>query len=288
MKRKFVPGSEWLYLKIYAGVKTADLILEEAVQPLVEYFQENDLISKWFFIRYNDPKPHLRVRFNLNNIDDYSKILEKINETLQEYIKSGEISSILTDTYNREMERYGENTIEEAETLFCTNSEFTLQCLHYDDEEKIIVSLFYIDEILSKLNLSTEEKLNWIKDFNAAFKQEFKADKKLNSQLDKKYREFKPKYLDFLQSKEFLEERNIIISNIEESNSILQGIIYHNENKSLEMSLQRFFSSIFHMNINRIFVSNQRLFELVIYDYLLRNYKAEFFMDKRISSVSKY
>ena len=273
MERKFVPGSEWLYLKIYTGVKTADIILEETVQPLVEYLQENNFISKWFFIRYNDPKPHLRVRFNLNTIDDYSKILEKINETLQEYIESGEISNIVIDTYNREMERYGENTIEKAETLFCINSKFTLQCLHYDDEEKIIVSLFYIDEVLSKLNCSVEKKLNWIKDFNTAFKQEFNADKKLNSQLDKKYREFKPKYLDFLQSEEFLEERNVIISNIEESSSVLQDIISYDENQSLGMSLQRFFSSIFHMNINRLFVSNQRLFELVIYDYLVRYYK---------------
>src|SRR5690606_2700631 len=115
-----------------------------------------------------------------------------------------------------ELERYGENTIEEAETLFYKNSEFILQCLHYDDEEKIIISLFCIDEVLSKLNLSVQEKLDWIKDFNAAFKQEVNADKKLNSQLDKKYRKFKPKYLDFLQSEEFLEERNIVISNVEE------------------------------------------------------------------------
>lgn len=277
MKRKFIPGSEWLYLKIYTGVKTADLILEEAVRPLVENFQENDFILKWFFIRYNDPKPHLRVRFRLNNTDDCHNILNKIDESLKEYIESGEISNIIFDTYNREMERYGENTIEEAETLFHTNSEFTLQCLHYDDEEKIIVSLFYIDEILSKLNLSVEKKLNWIKAFNTAFKQEFNADKKLNSQLDKKYREFKSKYLDFLQSEEFSEERNYIISNIEEGNLVLQDIIGHDENHSLGISLQSFFQSMFHMNINRLFVSNQRLFEMVIYDYLLRCYKTQLF-----------
>lgn len=273
MKRKFIPGSEWLYLKIYTGVKTADLILEEAVQPLVEYFQENDFVSKWFFIRYNDPKPHLRVRFRLNNTNDYSKILDRINDSLQEYIQSGEISNIVIDTYNREVERYGENTIEEAETLFHKNSEFTLQCLHYDDEEKIMVSLFYIDEILNRLNLTIQYKLDWIKDFNTAFKQEFNADKTLNSQLDKKYREFKPKYLDFTQSADFLVERNVIISNIEESNLVLQNIINHDKNQSLGMSLQSFLSSIFHMNINRLFVSNQRLFEMVIYDYLLRYYK---------------
>lgn len=278
MKRKFPPGSEWLYLKIYTGIKTADIILEETMQPLVEYLQENNFILKWFFIRYNDPKPHLRVRFRLNNTNDYDKVLNKINESLKEYIESGEISSIIFDTYNREIERYGENTIEEAEALFCINSEFTLQCLHYDDKEKIFASLFYIDEVLSKISLSIEEKLNWIKDFNTAFKQEFNADKQLNSQLDKKYREFKPKYLNFTQSAEFLEERNIIISNIEESNLVLQNIINHEENQSLEVSLQSFFSSIFHMNINRLFVSNQRLFEMIIYDYLNRYYKSAVFV----------
>lgn len=277
IERKFIPGSEWLYLKIYTGIKTSDIILEEAVQPLVEYFQENDFISKWFFIRYNDPKSHLRVRFKLNNTNDYGKILNEINESLKEYIESGEISNILIDTYNREIERYGENTIEEAETLFYINSEFTLQCLHYDDEEKIIVSLFYIDEVLSKLNLSPEEKLNWIKDFNTAFKQEFNADKKLNSQLDKKYREFKQRYLDFIQSEEFSEERNFIIFNVEESNLALHNVIKHNETPTLEISLQSFFQSIFHMNINRLFVSNQRLFEMVIYDYLLRYYKMKLY-----------
>lgn len=145
-KRKFVPGSEWLYLKIYTGVKTADLILEEAVQPLVGYLQENNYISKWFFIRYHDPKPHLRVRFRLNNTNDYDKILNKINKSLKEYIESGEISNILIDTYNREIERYGGNTIEEAETLFYTNSEFALQCLHYDDEEKSLFLFFILME----------------------------------------------------------------------------------------------------------------------------------------------
>ncbi|NML58267.1 lantibiotic dehydratase [Chryseobacterium sp. RJ-7-14] len=278
VKRKFSPGSEWLYLKIYTGVKTADIILEEAIQPLTECFEKNHYISKWFFIRYNDPKPHLRLRLHLNNSNGYNEILGKINQSFEQFINSGEISNIQIDTYNREIERYGENTIEEAETLFCINSNFILQCLHYDDEEKIIVSLFYIDKVLSKLNLSTEKKLSWIKDLNTAFKQEFNADKKLNSQLDKKYREFKPTYLDFIQSAEFLEVRDVIISNIEESNLVLQNIISHEEDESLGMSLQSFFSSIFHMNINRLFVSSQRIFEMVIYDYLLRYYKSKIFM----------
>ncbi|MFZ4927979.1 thiopeptide-type bacteriocin biosynthesis protein [Chryseobacterium sp. Mn2064] len=274
MKRKFIPGSEWLYLKIYTGVKTCDIILEEALQPLIEYFQENKYISKWFFIRYNDPKPHLRIRFKLDNIDDYSKILKRTKEVLQNYIESGEVSNIVIDTYNREIERYGENTIQHAETLFYINSEYALQCLCYDDEEKIIVSIFYIDELLNKLNFSVQEKLDWIKDFNITFKKEFNTDKKLSSQLDKKYRDFKPKLIDFLTSEEFLEERNTILFNIEKSNPVIQNIIFHCEGQTL----QSFFQSIFHMNINRIFVSYQRLFEMLIYDYLVRYYKMKLYI----------
>lgn len=273
--RKFVPGSEWLYLKIYTGVKTSDIILEESIQSVTEYLQANNYISKWFFIRYHDPKIHLRIRFYLNNTEDYTVVVNKITNGLQEFTDSGEIFNISIETYTREIERYGKNTIEEAEMLFHKNSEFTLQCLHYEDEEKIMFSLFYIDEILNKLNLSIQEKLDWIKDFNTAFKQEFNADKKLNSQLDKKYRDFKPKFLDFIQSEEFCGERNYIISNIDECRIVLQNGFNHYENQSLGIiPLQNFFQSIFHMNINRLFVSNQRLFEMIVYDYLLRYYKS--------------
>ncbi|CAA7196415.1 Nisin biosynthesis protein NisB [Chryseobacterium potabilaquae] len=282
LERKFTLGSEWLYLKIYTGIKTADSILEECIQPLKEYFQENNYISKWFFIRYNDPKPHLRVRFKLNNCLHYEEVLVKINDALQEYIKSGEISNILVDTYIREMERYGQNTMEDSEALFYGNSEFTLDCLHYDDEEKIIITLFYIDEILNRLALPMSEKLEWIRIFNTAFKKEFNADKKLNSQLDKKYRDFKTKFLEFIHSEEFSEERYAIVSHIEENNLVLQNILLHHKNRSLGMSLSSFFQSVFHMNINRLFVSNQRVFEMVIYDYLLRYYKTLNFSHKTI------
>jgi len=275
MKRKFPPGSEWLYLKIYTGIKTADLVLEEIIQPLIEYFQRNLHISKWFFIRYNDPKPHLRVRLLLNNVIFYNEILGKIDQLFEQFINSGEVSNIQLDTYNREIERYGKNTIETAESLFHKNSEFTLEYLHYDDEEKIIACIFYIDEILNKLELSIQEKLVWIKDFNDDFKNEFNADKKLNYSLDKKYRGFKPKYIKFLYSDEFSESRSYIVSHIKTTIPEIQKIILHCKNQSLDISLRNFFQSIFHMNINRLFISQQRIFEMIVYDYMMRFYKSK-------------
>lgn len=268
MVRKLSPGSKWLYLKIYTGVKTSDVLLEEVIQPLTEFFIENSYISKWFFIRYNDPKPHLRVRFELSDNNYYSEILDKIQFTFEKYINLGEISNFVIDTYSREIERYGISTMDDAEYLFYKNSDFFVkECLHLNDEEKIIVSLFYINKILDLLKLSVNEKLLWIKNSNDAFKKEFSADKKLNSQLDKKYRLFKPKYVDFIESEEYLDFRKNTEAHIIELSPTLENIILKNP------SLQDFFQSIFHMNINRMFVSNQRLFEMIIYDYLFRYYK---------------
>lgn len=271
--RKFPPGSDWIYLKIYSGVKTSDVILQETIHPLICHLKEQGFIDCWFFIRYNDPKSHIRFRLKLINNQNYNKVFYKINKIFQQYIESGEISNILLDTYTREIERYGETTIESAETLFNKSSDLVLNFLEYDDEEKIITSLFYIDKVLSELKLSIFEKLEWISLFNTSFKKEFHADKALNSQLDKKFRVFKPSYLDFIHSEEYTEIRNIIISNIKDSHFMYENIIQCQTKHINVVSLSSFFQSIFHMHINRIFTSNQRSFEMIIYDYMYRYYK---------------
>ena len=274
--RIFYPGSEWIYFKIYTGVKTSDIFLLEVIKPLVEQLQNEHVIKKWFFIRYNDPKPHLRIRFNISNLNNYNYILEKINSLFdEEYMNSREISNIIIDTYKRELERYGENTIEYAEELFFRSSELILKFLEYDDEEKIMVVLFYIDCFLSELGLSNEEKINWIKNFDNAFKTEFNADKSLKNQLKKKYLNFQPKYFEFIKSIEFKDIRNLITNNISDIHIVIEKILELEKKECLNVGIKDFFQSVFHMHINRLFVSNQRLFEMIVYDYLLRFFQVK-------------
>ncbi len=273
VKRRFIPGEQWLYLKIYTGIKTADIILEEVINPLTISLLEDKSIRHWFFIRYHDPQPHLRIRLYVNNFQNYYSILNKLTVALEKYIDSEEISNIINDTYIRELERYGEETISYAETLFFHSSLFSLSFLWANDEEKIIAILFYIDQLLSQIGLSVNEKLQWIKDYNISFKEEFNADKRLNQQLDKKYRAFYPKFQDFLLSPESKEFRDVILENLHLSSDALENICNSYDENTNPRTLQFFFQSIFHMAINRMFISEQRLFEMIIYDYLYRYYK---------------
>jgi len=63
--RTFIPGSEWIYFKIYTGTKTADAILKNELYGFVSEMLKNKVIDKWFFIRYNDPDFHIRLRIHL-------------------------------------------------------------------------------------------------------------------------------------------------------------------------------------------------------------------------------
>jgi len=78
IQRSFIIGSEWLYYKIYTGPKTSDLVLTDIIKPVVANLIANDTIDSWFFIRYNDPKHHIRVRFHYNKPADVAIIINEL------------------------------------------------------------------------------------------------------------------------------------------------------------------------------------------------------------------
>ena len=51
LPRRFAPGSEWLYLKLYTGTATADKLLGTAVKGLTDRLLNQGLVDRWFFVR---------------------------------------------------------------------------------------------------------------------------------------------------------------------------------------------------------------------------------------------
>lgn len=129
MQRNFCLGSEWLYYKIYTGVKTTDLILLEKLQPVILQLKKRKIIQQWFFIRYKDTDEHFRIRFLIDNTTNLSKVIKAFYPVMNELLQDNLIWKIQTDTYKRELERYGEITIEDSEFLFWKDSEMILQYL---------------------------------------------------------------------------------------------------------------------------------------------------------------
>ncbi len=279
-KRTYILGDEWLYYKIYCGARTSDLILTEAIKPLTEQLLHQKLIDSWFFIRYGDPDFHIRIRFHLCDVQDIGEVILKFNTALQSYVDQRIVYKLQADTYIREIERYGDNTIEVSEKLFFYDSMMLLDAITMIEDEELyfLFVLKAIDRLLDSFGYKNQEKLDLVTRNSHGFKQEFHADKRLNKQLDKKYRGLKNKISSFLGGEvqgEIAVLDHIIDHKTESINSIVKQIKTYHENNELAMQLDDLLSSYIHMLVNRAFRSKQRFYELVCYDFLVRYHKTK-------------
>jgi len=278
MKRDFCIGSEWLYYKIYTGVTTADHILLEKLYPKILELNEKKLILKWFFIRYKDTDDHLRIRFLLSKPNSLTEVIAKIYPILNILLEQNTVWKIQTDTYQREIERYGEKTIEESETLFWHDSEMILRYLHLKsnfekEESQLLFSFLAIDQFLNSFSQSNTDKLLLMDNLQLSFKDEFNVDKTLKKEMDKQYRDLFPEMETLLSEGATANYNEFCILIQEKRNQNSKTIISIKDN--LEIPLSNFLMSHIHMMVNRQYSSKQRMYELLIYDHLFRFFKTK-------------
>lgn len=284
-QRTFSMGSEWLYYKCYCGVKTADRILTEAIYPAVKQLLAAGEIDKFFFIRYNDPEFHLRLRFHLPDPSRLGHVVGLLHQCLRPFETTGAIWKTQTDSYCRELERYGHHSIEQAETLFFHDSMSVLEMLENtwgDKREEVrwLWSLRAIDELLDVFGYTPEGKQKLTEILKDSFATEFNADKFLKTQLNNKYRENRKEIEEVMDRQcDAGSALYPILALLADKNKALQPvaaqILEMKAAGTLERSLDDLMFSYIHMLVNRTIPSKARLHELVIYDLLHQYYRSQ-------------
>ncbi len=272
LKRKFVLGDEWIYFKMYTGRVTANEILLNNIHYLVNTLKDKLIIDKWFFIRFNDPEFHIRVRFHIIDINDISYVIDEINKQANILLEEKKIWKIDFSPYDRELERYLWNNIKNSETLFHYDSELCLSLLCHLKEtnqpEKVWIYIIRsIDEYFNSFSIDLITRLAVISRMFDSFWIEFGSDKKIKLQIDKKYRLYYTEITKVLnKSYEVIDgifhERKVHIANISFE-------IYKSEH------VENLLRSYIHMNINRLINANPRFHELLIYGLLQKQYKQQ-------------
>jgi len=282
IKRNFIIGDEWLYYKIYTGVKTSDKILISSIKPLINQLINNNLIDSWFFIRYADPDFHLRIRFHCLNIDNLGKIIKYFLEYIDQFIESDVIWKVQVDTYKRELERYGEKNIFLSEQFFYCESLLLLETLSFfsginGSQNKFYFVIKLIDLYIDCFMYDIQNKLDLFETLKESYNNEFNMNKNLKIQIDQKYRLFYKDIESALSSCKDKTDSNILTS-IELHKIRITPIIDEINNKRvkgiLDVNADHLLKSYIHMAFNRFFNSNQRFHELIIYNLLYRYYKS--------------
>jgi thiopeptide-type bacteriocin biosynthesis protein len=290
MQRTFIIGDKWLYLKLYTGLKTADTLITALIGSLSSNFIDDNLAEKWFFLRYNDPQFHLRWRISITDPEKIGTIITRVNKAIVPYLDNDMIYKVQLDTYKREIERYGSNSIGIMEQLFWHNSMLVCDYLSQtkdseDEKNRWLFSMRAIDSFLNLFNYELDQKLRLLTIMANSYGKEFNIDSTLISQLSDRYRANKKDIFNFMSLT--FDDANAYEAllkvqhqfNIRSTKGVNEILKLEND-KQLAVSVDNLLISYIHMFMNRLFRSKQRLHEMVIYGFLFRYYRSQLAQSK--------
>jgi thiopeptide-type bacteriocin biosynthesis protein len=276
MKSTFILGEKWLYYKIYCGTQSTDNILIDKIAPFSKHYLNNHLITQWFFIRYDDPDPHLRIRFKLKNKSDLGKLVTAFLKMIYPSFKNGIIWNITTDTYVRELERYGVKTMKPSEQIFNNNSELVIKMLNSVKEEELyfLIILRCVNSFLNQFQLEKDELFEFYKLNALAFTTEFDVQKVTRISIDKKYRNIRNRFEEIMHNEKFVGKypslNQIIFENATLNKDSIKMVRTLKVENLLDVDFVELLSSYIHMFFNRAFRTNQRFYEMLGYEFLRR------------------
>jgi thiopeptide-type bacteriocin biosynthesis protein len=272
VKRELAPGSEWLYIKLYCTACTADQLLVKTILPFVSKSASNT-IEQWFFIRYTDDGPHLRLRFKVKP-GCIGIFFEALHNQL---IKSPLYSSIhnyQVDTYKRELERYHPAMIEIVESHFCASSQLITRYLKHIKSGVVrypehSLSLVTTLSMIRGLYPGIQDQLLFLKGITDSMMAEFGESKSLKVSLDERYRKLKTSLTFLTAGNSYFKDCKIA-----KEEQIFNRSIKAIWQKACHLSQpeqNQLLADITHMHLNRAFCEQQREQELATYYVLYKH-----------------
>lgn len=283
VRRSFPPGSEWLFAKLYVGSSTADAVLREVVGPVVRSLQATGAIESWFFIRYGDPRWHLRVRFHGDPARLRTEVLPALESEVRPLLEDGSLWRFQLDTYEREVERYGGPAgIEPCEQLFHVDSEAALEIVEslegdQGTDARWRLALWGIDALFNDLGYGPELRRTVLGRIRDSFFREFGGGKPLRVQLDQKQRAERRALERLLQGEagDLGLGLDILRRRSERNAPILARLTELESEGRLLPPVEHIVPSLIHMQVNRLIRSAPRAHELVLYDLLSGIYDSQ-------------
>lgn len=295
VERDFLPGSEWLFAKIYASPSFVDRLLVTEIKPLAASALASGAADRWFFIRYGDPHWHLRLRFHGDPKKLSAQVLPELWTCLEPHKKEGRIWRMQFDTYERELERYGGTEgMRIAERLFWYDSELVLELLAAISEQlsgeiRWHMAVVSVDSLLNGLGLDLSNRRKLLNDVGRMQEQRFGVQQSYRQQVSEKFRNQRHRLESLVEATDdssgfpapaqaalagFADQMKTIHSELDDARKA----------GTLAKPIEDLAGSYVHMHLNRMFRSAANAQEMVLYDFLARTYDSKMAREKRSES----
>ncbi|OFV10469.1 MULTISPECIES: thiopeptide-type bacteriocin biosynthesis protein [Sphingobacterium] len=141
---------QWLYIKVYCDEHNCDEIIMDVIE-IANRSLSSLKIKKYFFLRYNDGKNHIRFRFLIEDLINRNSLFELLIDSLNSKFKN---LTITKDVYRDERRRYFYHSIETVEDIFYLDSKFSSELLYQKTRTEFFSILAYsVESYLDDLGL---------------------------------------------------------------------------------------------------------------------------------------
>lgn len=276
-KRQFVPGEEWIYVSLFCTQKNADLILGTTIKKIIDKLAQEKKLDSWFFIRYGDPRFHIRLRIKPRK-QFRPEVDELVNKALLKLQKSGLTWDVKKEVYNRELNRYGDLNINATEKLFQADSQFIVNILPFFTSTQLSnirwkIAILSIDSLFSDFRIDIQKRINILESLKRSFFiEQYVTTKHQQNWLKQNFRNKKNALEATITRKDAdLSVVQACLTVRSQSLTKLSAIIQKNLAKNY-FSIEDILPSYMHMMMNRLFVSQHRRQEMIIYDLMHQYY----------------
>jgi thiopeptide-type bacteriocin biosynthesis protein len=277
-RRRFHPGTEWLYANLYGSPGGADRVLVEHVGPLARRLREDGVVDRWFFIRYADPGRHLRVRFHGDPRELLAEALPAFNDALAPALADGLVYRIALDTYEREVERYGGlEGVELMEQAAEADSDAAIDLLGHrmDAVKRRHLTVASLAGLYEDSGLPLESRHACCALLRAAWAP---AGRPLGALLGPQERSERAQLAATLEALEN-DDAEPPLSALRRRSTVLAPVLAQmralDDEGILELPLDDVVSSLAHMSVNRLLMRGANLDEVRVHDALARVYEAQ-------------
>ena len=234
-------SNEWISMKLYMNEHFMDYFIINYLDKLVD-----DISGKkdWFYVRYKDPKSHIRIRIYVGDTSDVS--YSKIRKLLYKLERKKIIYYSVLDEYIPETSRYGGVfLINRIEELFIESTNISKKIIETAYQNSNLKEKLYYIWIISLL-ISINEYCD-IENLLSIYKKYYKRNAEEN--ILRKY--IITNYIKNEKIEDFRFVDEITKNYQVKINKIISEILKCNDHNDILLS-------IFHMNHNRVFGINRK------------------------------
>lgn len=215
VEHRFSPGSEWVFVELYGGPG----ILDEIIDSVRRCF-DSEACAEWFFVRYDDPSSHVRVRFREVDAARRQLLWDALIHVAVEATRRGLLWKHEGRSYVRETHRYGGGAfIEAAEQIFCADSRAVAEALALPQGRELVARFHFllhgIHRLFSDFKLDLRERADALSTWLVEERSTYAAKPTLRAWIADKYRRERAYFEAFAEEEEpwraILDERSVAL-----------------------------------------------------------------------------